>query len=1711
MPDIIITPSTGKLEFIDDSSQIQRRHSFSMDDDDGIKIDAPFRASSVRAPLNVINVTVNNSNVNYPFVLASGSAETGIKTLMMDGSGGTYNPFTNTATIDISGNSATTTLASNSTNLGGVAAASYVTLTGTQTLTNKTITGTFTGNLTGTGSWATNAVNANTATNSTQLNGQAASYYTNIPARLGYTPVNQAGDTVTGNLIINGNFTVNGATTLFSASNVYISSSQLYIEDNILTLNAFSPYLRYAGVEMYDSGSGTLSSLLWDGEADYFFLTGSSVNGKIITGPDGQTNLSSNYIPKATAGYKLGNSLLYDNGTNVGIGTTTPSGKLSTGATSGMKLLVYDNAATGVYTGLGQDLAAGNSTDLFAHSVSNLGFITFGKIGTNGSTYTEWARFNTSGSLGIGTTSPNTKLAVNGVSSFGPSSKLSMIGLDINSGGTPTYIKIVTTIPVASPSADFTVNIKGFVYGAVRNADISISWHYYLSTFYNPIAKSSGGWAPTIRLSAENGFVAIVLSSPGYWPKFYVESMYSSAYTNQYASGWSWTDADATGNPIVNVPYASNFGNGFVMLTDGNVGIGITSPTTKLHVVGVISGSSFSGAGTGLTGTAANLTAGTATIANGVSTGAVKSGGLEENSVITSKIADGNVTNVKLASSSVTIGSSAVSLGSTLTTIAGLTSVTSTTFVGALTGNASTSTTVNGTNGQLLTKDVRTIAPNNITNGYFQFGFTSWTNNNNSPYADYLHLRSYTDSSGGNDNLVMFRKDVIGMRIWQQTFGSATNYSSYKDVCWTDGTNASGTWAITSSWATNALNVNNATLTVAAGTGISLSATPTFTANASVDKTITITNGGVTSAVAGIGVGVSGATGAVTFSIGQAVGTGNSPTFAAVTTSTDGANHIMAGTTNAEGIRMTPASSTTYPVFLRSINPGVGEASPWIYKEQATDWGIWHNNPVNSIDFTKQGSVGISTNVGGSSTNAVTVRVEMATGFVQTIAGYRNSAGTTILDNNGNITGNAATATILQTARNIGGVSFNGSADINLPGVNTAGNQNTSGNAATATTATNANAVSFTEVELNAPVTVSGTWSSGNGSEWGEPKFGTSFNQFRYTDGNGPYVEYNIPANHHACFISQLQWDTGGYADCHGVQSDGDLVFLRRINTRQLVENSNHGNTIQHDGATVSFVGSGLQAFTKIRITNRSGRIHMTGIAFTRQIDDGYEGTGMVHPAQISHQGSGSGLDADLLDGYNSATANTANTIVLRDASGNFSAGTITATLSGTATTANALNTSNSYTGVNFTATGFLQTNLGQIKSDTSFALLTTTNGAQSVSVRGILLGTSYDTTPGANEIRTTNNTSLYLNARGTGDIQFQTADSLKMMLLNNGNVGIGTSSPSSRVHIYENANRVTYIAQNNNHIARFEAYGTATAIDTTASNGIFFRINGGDIVKFAADGNVGIGTNTVTAKVESYFSSNAVTINYLATNLNNNSPIPVYGFDVTNGSGETRSIKAGIGYERHLTNGRGTLHFYNDSTNDTQSLSGNRTSAGDIKMSIDNGGNVGINTTSPSALLNVRASTPTGTGTITTGTNILIDSNTNNYITFRNTADNGTYAGLVFLDNNVGGYIAFGNAGAAVGSDSMIYGAYQDHIFQNNYVNETLYNRTETMRIKQSGNVGIGTSNPGRKLDVEGIVRTRGASGTGGFEISAASSGTAKWRIEWDSASDSLDFNWVG
>ncbi|MGL5723411.1 gp53-like domain-containing protein, partial [Cetobacterium sp.] len=65
----------------------------------------------------------------------------------------------------------------------------------------------------------------------------------------------------------------------------------------------------------------------------------------------------------------------------------------------------------------------------------------------------------------------------------------------------------------------------------------------------------------------------------------------------------------------------------------------------------------------------------------------------------------------------------------------------------------------------------------------------------------------------------------------------------------------------------------------------------------------------------------------------------------------------------------------------------------------------------------------------------------------------------------------ADAATKLQTARTIGGVSFDGTSNINLPGVNTAGNQSTSGNAATATKLQTARAINGTNFDGTGAIT----------------------------------------------------------------------------------------------------------------------------------------------------------------------------------------------------------------------------------------------------------------------------------------------------------------------------------------------------------------------------------------------------------------------------------------------------------------------------------------------------------------------------------------------------------------------------------------------------------------------------------------------------------------
>lgn len=117
--------------------------------------------------------------------------------------------------------------------------------------------------------------------------------------------------------------------------------------------------------------------------------------------------------------------------------------------------------------------------------------------------------------------------------------------------------------------------------------------------------------------------------------------------------------------------------------------------------------------------------------------------------------------------------------------------------------------------------------------------------------------------------------------------------------------------------------------------------------------------------------------------------------------------------------------------------------------------------------------------------NAVNATTGTFSGDVSGVAGTFTGAvsGASITDGTGTLSGGAwsGSAATLTTARLIGGVSFNGSADIDLPGVNLGGNQNTTGSAATLTTARLIGGVAFDGSADIVPTTF-GNISAGNGT-----------------------------------------------------------------------------------------------------------------------------------------------------------------------------------------------------------------------------------------------------------------------------------------------------------------------------------------------------------------------------------------------------------------------------------------------------------------------------------------------------------------------------------------------------------------------------------------------------------------------------------------------------
>ena len=212
--------------------------------------------------------------------------------------------------------------------------------------------------------------------------------------------------------------------------------------------------------------------------------------------------------------------------------------------------------------------------------------------------------------------------------------------------------------------------------------------------------------------------------------------------------------------------------------------------------------------------------------------------------------------------------------------------------------------------------------------------------------------------------------------------------------------------------------------------------------NLSVTGVATITGGVVGNLTGNVTGNTSGSSGSCTGNAATATALANARTIGGV--SFDGSANINLPGVNATGNQDTSgnAATATKLATARTI-AGVsfdGSANISLNNNAITN-GAGYITATLTDEEVQDIVGGMLT---GNTESGITVTYQDADGTIDFTVGTLNQ----------DTTGNAATASALETARNIGGVSFDGTANIDLPGVNTAGNQDTTGNAATATVGT---------------------------------------------------------------------------------------------------------------------------------------------------------------------------------------------------------------------------------------------------------------------------------------------------------------------------------------------------------------------------------------------------------------------------------------------------------------------------------------------------------------------------------------------------------------------------------------------------------------------------------------------------------------------------------
>jgi hypothetical protein len=286
--------------------------------------------------------------------------------------------------------------------------------------------------------------------------------------------------------------------------------------------------------------------------------------------------------------------------------------------------------------------------------------------------------------------------------------------------------------------------------------------------------------------------------------------------------------------------------------------------------------------------------------------------------------------------------------------------------------------------------------------------------------------------------------------------------------------------------------------------------------------------------------------------------------------------------------------------------------------------------------------------------------------------------------------------------------------------------------------------------------------------------------------------------------------------------------------------------------------------------------------------------------------------------------------------------------------------------------------------------------------------------------------------------IRFGTSNTERMCLISSGNIGIGTTNPSSLIHLH-----------NTNSLGEVKLLFTDGSTGTSASSGFAIFKSGGDDGYIWNYSNTSIRLGTSNAERMCVLSSGNI-------GFGTNNPSSLLHLHNTNASGEVKILltdgSTGIGATSGFSiykSGDDNGYIWNYSNASIRFGTSNIE-----RLCLSSSGNIGIGTTNPSSILHLHS------GSSSTEVKILL-------------TDNGTGS------SSTSGFSIY----KSTGNEGYIW----------NYSNASLRfgtNNTERLTILNNGNIGINNTSPSYLLDVNGTINATAFRGDGSLLSNLSLSG---------------------